>query len=67
MGEGAGTRGWIPPRQLVAVVPRGSRGVVGEGVGEGVGTRGWMPPPQLAAAVPRGSRGVVGVDGVGEG
>ena len=34
-GEGVGTRGWVPPRQLVAVVPRGSRVVVGEGVGEG--------------------------------
>ena len=34
-GEGVGTRGWMPPRQLVAVVPRGSRVVVGEGVGEG--------------------------------
>ena len=33
VGEGVGTRGWMPPRQLVAVVPRGSRGVVGEGVG----------------------------------
>ena len=37
-GKGVGTRGWMPPRQLAAVVPRGSRGVVGErgrGVGEG--------------------------------
>ena len=58
--------GWMPPRQLVAAVPRGSRAVVGEGVGEGVGTRGWMPPRQLVAVVPRGSRGVVG-EGVGEG
>jgi len=33
-GEGIGTRGWMPPRQLVAIVPRGSWGVVGEGVGE---------------------------------
>ena len=49
---GAGTRGWMPPRQLVAAVPRWSRGVVGEGVGEGVGTRGWMPPRQLVTAVP---------------
>jgi len=24
VGEGVGTRGWMPPRQLVAVVPRGS-------------------------------------------
>jgi len=35
VGEVAGTRGWMPPRQLAAVVPRGSRRVVGEGVGEG--------------------------------
>jgi len=35
VGEEAGTRGWMPPRQLVAVVPRGSQVVVGEGVGEG--------------------------------
>ena len=35
VGEGVGIRGWMPPRQLVAVVPRWSRGVVGEGVGEG--------------------------------
>ena len=35
VGEGVGTRGWMPPRQLVAIVPRWSRGVVGEGVGEG--------------------------------
>jgi len=34
VGEGVGTRGWMPPRQLVAAVPRWSRGVVGEGVGE---------------------------------
>jgi len=66
VGEGVETRSWMPPRQLVAAVPRGSRGVVGEGVGEGVGTRGWMPPRQLGAVVPRGPRGVVG-EGVGEG
>ena len=37
VGEGVGTRGWMPPRKLVAAVPRGSRGgrSVGEGVGEG--------------------------------
>ena len=35
VGEGVGTRSWMLPRQLAAVVPRGSRGVIGEGVGEG--------------------------------
>jgi len=81
LGRGVGTRGWMPPRQLVAAVLRGSRGVIGEGVGEGPGTRGWcryghlnswMPPRQLVAAVPRWSRVVVGRRGgrgrgVGEG
>ena len=35
VGEGVGTCGWMPPRQLVAAVPRWSRSVVGEGLGEG--------------------------------
>ena len=34
VGRGLGTRGWMPPRQLVAAVPRWTRGVVGEGMGE---------------------------------
>ena len=62
--EWVGTRGWMPPRwlvaaaprRLVAAAPRGSR--AGAGV-HGVGIRGWMPPRRLVAAAPRGSWGGV--------
>ena len=53
VGEGVGTRGWMPPRQLAAAVPRGSWGVVGEGM---VVRRGLGRDTRLDAATAAGCR-----------
>ena len=55
--------GWMPPRRLVAAVPREVAGM-GKGLARGVGAHRCVQGK--AAAVPRGSRCVVG-EGVGEG
>ena len=59
--HGVGTRGWMPPRRLVAAAPLRSRGCVGFGCRRGrswhgVWTCGRMPPRRLVVAAPPGSQ-----------